>query len=321
MSRPTVVVTQWIHPEATAELATFCQPVLNPDREPLAPEALRERCREAEGLMVFMPDCIDDAFLAHCPRLRVVAAALKGYDNLDTDAMARRGIAFRYQEDLLSRPTAELALALILGLGRNLLPGDAHVRSGQFQGWRPTFYGTGLQGRRVGLLGLGALGRALARLLKPFDCDVAYVDTQRLEAPLEAELGVTWRDRPTLLETSDILLPLLPLTPSTLHLLDRSSLQVLKPGCLLVNVSRGSVVDEEAVVEALRSGPLGGYAADVFAFEDWARPDRPQGIPPALLAHPRTLFTPHLGSADQRVRLQIELRAVQQLRAFFEARQ
>lgn len=318
MNRPKVVVTQRIHPEVAGFLGEFSEPVLNESRDVLPEPELLARCRDAQGLMVFMPDRLDATFLGHCPKLQIVAATLKGYDNFDVAAMAKRGIAFCIQEDLLTVATAELALALMLGLGRNLLEGDAHIRSGAFQGWRPRFYGIGLAGAQVGLLGMGQVGQALAARLKPMGCQVQYCDPRPLTAGEEQELGVTATSFEALLEGSDYLVLLLPLTPGTRGLLGKDTLDRIKPGCLLINIGRGSVVDEKAVAKSLNEGHLGGYAADVFAMEDWALADRPPSIAASLLAQGRhTLFTPHLGSAVAGVRLAIERKAALQLQAFF----
>lgn len=268
-------------------------------------EELIDRARDAEALMVFMPDSIDDDFLAACPRLKIVSAALKGFDNFDVEACTRRGIWFTIVPDLLTEPTAELALALMLGLARNVSTGDALIRSGAFQGWRPVLYGTGLHGSTVGIIGFGKVGRALSRMLQGFDCRVIHHD-----------LGQEGMTLDGLLATSDFLLPLLPLTPATLHLIDTAAIARMKPGAFLINVSRGSVVDEEAVADALDQGHLAGYAADTFEMEDWARPDRPRSISPRLLRiKAKTLFTPHLGSAVARVRLEIELSAASNILA------
>jgi phosphonate dehydrogenase len=314
-----VVITQWIHPEVVDELRTFCEPMLNETREPLPTQELADRCREAEGLMVFMPDRIDRAFLEGCPRLRIVVAALKGCDNFDVEAMKARDISFYIQEDLLTVPTAELAIGLMLGLGRHILEGDAFLRSGAFKGWRPTFYGLGLQGQRVGILGFGKVGQALAERLRPFGAEVLCYDAAPRVNQVGEAHGETWVDLETLLATSDYLVPLLPLRPDTQFLLDRKALTRLKVGCLLVNVARGSLVDETAVADMLASGQLGGYAADVFEMEDWALEDRRRSIPEALLKdRVHTLFTPHLGSAVRSTRLAIEWNAARQLWEFFQ---
>jgi len=285
VSRPRVVITQRPFPETIDLLSPHAEVIIGPPS-----------C-DADALLVFMPDSLNEDFLQCCPNLKIVAAALKGYDNFDVNACTRLGIWFTIVPDLLTEPTAELALALLLSLGRNVLSGDALIRSGQFEGWRPILYGTGLAGSTVGLIGFGAVGRALARLLRGFSCRMKYHDPAVGDSsPLE-----------TVLATSDFVLPLLPLTAGTLHLIGREAIGWMKRGAYLINVSRGSVVDEEAVAEALESGHLAGYAADTFELEDWARPDRPREINPRLLRQAdRTLFTPHLGSAVALARREIE---------------
>ncbi len=298
--KPTVVVTQVIHDEVAHLLSEHTNVVRNKTLEPWPEEELLEHSRAAEALMVFMPDTIGDRFLASCPNLKIVAAALKGYDNFDVAACLRRKIWFTIVPDLLSQPTAELALALLLGLARNIAAGDELVRSSRFQGWRPILYGTGLAGSTVGLIGVGSVGAVLRRMLEPFGCDVLVSDPKYSDSVPLADL----------LHSSDFVVPLVPLTPETLLLINAQALQQMHRGAYLINVSRGSVVDEEAVADALESGHLAGYAADVFALEDWARADRPRQLSSRLLAmRDRTLFTPHLGSAVARVRKAIEFAA------------
>ncbi len=300
--RPRIVVTQRIHPEIAKLLAAEGELIVNATPEPWPEAELRANAAQADALMVFMPDHIDEAFLAGCPRLKVIAAALKGYDNFDVEACTRRGVWFTIVLDRLTEPTAELALTLMLALARNVLPGDRVIRSGQFRGWRPTLYGRTLYGATVGIVGYGAVGKALARLLEPFQAQVLTYDTNDEPATLDR-----------LLHESDFVVPLLPLTPRTLHFLNADRLHAMKPGSLLVNAGRGSVVDEQALAAALASGHLGGYAADTFEMEDWARPDRPPEIAGGLLASDRTVFTPHLGSAVREARLEIERLAAESL--------
>jgi phosphonate dehydrogenase len=287
---------------------------LNDTRETLPRAELLARCRDADALIVFMPDTIDDAFLAACPNLRIVSAALKGFDNFDVEACTRRDVWFTIVPELLTEPTAELALGLLLAITRFLLAGDRAVRSGGFAGWRPQWYGKGLTGGTAGILGFGQVGRALARRLSAFGVRVIYHDARRLSQGDEAMMGVRFREKNELLEESDFVFPFLPLTASTLHLLDAPALDRMKRGSYLVNCGRGSLVDEEAVAAALHSGQLAGYAADVFEMEDWARADRPRDVTPALLAPElNTAFTPHLGSAVDSVRREIEREAVQRI--------
>lgn len=261
-----------------------------------------------------MPDAADAALLAACPRLKLIAGALKGADNFDLEACTRRGVWFSLVPDLLTVPTAELTIALMIGLGRHLLAGDRWVRSGRFRGWQPRFYGVGLAGRNVGYFGMGVIGRAVAERLRAFGVQQRYCDPVALAAHEERALGLTRvAALEALLEWADYLVLAAPLTPQTTQVIDARALSRIKPGCLLINPSRGSLVDEAAVLEALERGRLGGYAADVFEMEDWARPDRPRAIAPALRRHPATLFTPHLGSAVTEVRRAIERRAAENI--------
>jgi len=320
MSRkPKVVVTHWVHREVVEFLESFCEPVTNRTRESFPREILMRHCRDADGLLVFMPDAVDHLFLNQCERLRIIAGALKGYDNFDVEACSENRVLFTNVPDLLTAPTAELAMALLLGVARKCVAGDRLVRSGTFQGWRPVLYGTGLAGKAIGLVGFGAVGQAFARRLSGFDCRILAMDPDPAKESVAAELGAELVDLETVATESDILTLFLPLIPATRHLVDRGFLERMPPGAILVNVCRGSVVDEEAVADSLTKGHLGAYAADVFEMEDWALADRPRSIPTRLLDNQdQTFFTPHLGSAVDEIRRAITLEAASQLEAFFK---
>lgn len=310
MSKPTVVISNKVHDEVLSLLEAHADVIPNRDVESLSYRDLLARCREAHALIAFMPDRVDEAFLDACPRLRVIGCALKGYDNFDVQACERRGIWVTVAQDLLTIPTAELALALMLGVARNLRAGDEYVRDGWFKGWRPILYGAGLTHCTVGMIGMGKVGHALAQRLRGFDVRILYNDPFPLAPDLARSLNARRVELPELLGKSDFVLPLVPLTLQTRGLVSASALALMQPHAFLVNVGRGSVVDEEAVARALAGGRLAGYAADVFAMEDWALTERPRSIPQALLdLRTRTLFTPHLGSAVAAVRKQIELDA------------
>ena len=297
-----IIATARIFPATRAILeraGTVAHPV---GEEPWDKAKLREALGGAEAMMAFMTDHVDADLLQAAPRLRVLACALKGADNIDIAACVARGVTVSIVPDLLTAPTAELAIGLAIGLARHIRAGDAAVRA-DFRGWRPRLYGLGLDGAKVTILGLGRLGRAIALRLKPFGCALRGVD------PVHDVPGVERLPLDHALHGAELVIAALPLNAQTRHLLDAAALARLPAGALLVNIGRGSTVDECAVVEALQSGQLGGYAADVFAMEDWARPDRPRAIPSALLDHPHSLFTPHLGSATLAARQAIEAEA------------
>jgi phosphonate dehydrogenase len=234
---------------------------------------------------------------------------LKGCDNFDVDACTEQGIWFTVVPDQLTAATAELTIGLLIGVARHVVEADEYVRR-EYRGWRPIFLGQGLQGSTVGILGMGAIGRAVARRLQPFDCRVLYYD----EKPAQAIAEVQAAPLTSVLRESDFLIIALPLTAGTRHLINSRVIASMKPGAFLINTARGSIVDEEAVADALERKHLGGYAADVFEMEDWARPDRPRSISQRLLAdRSRTVLTPHLGSAERRVRHAAEMEMAQSI--------
>jgi phosphonate dehydrogenase len=312
--KPKVVITHWVHPEVIKLLEETCEVVPNNVRETLSSEVIRARARDASAIMVFMPDLVDRDFLEACPDLKIVAAALKGYDNLDGVACEERGIWLTIVPDLLTIPTAELTHGLMIALGRNILPSDRYLRGGGFRGWEPRFYGTGLDGSTVGIVGMGAVGRALAKRLLGYDSEVVYYDRRKLDAATASRLGVRYADLNDLLRTSDFIACILPLSSDTLHLVNDAALAQLKPGAYLINTGRGSTVDENAVARALQQGRLAGYAADVYELEDWARRGRPRDIPAALANETaRTVLTTHIGSAVETVRLNIAMEAARNI--------
>lgn len=237
-----------------------------------------------------------------------MAGAFKGADNVDVEARTARGVWVTVVPELLSASTAELAVGLIITVARRIREGDAAVRSGQFSGWRPGLYGMGLEGTGVGIVGMGSLGRAIARRLSGFGCRLAYADPGVSEAE-----GLIRRSLEELLRESRVVVLAVPLTPTTHELINADRLALMPPGAVLVNVGRGSTVDEQAVAAALDSERLAGYGADVFAMEDRSREEASAAIAPGLLNHPRSVFTPHLGSAVAEVRRNIEMRAAESI--------
>ena len=314
MIRPKVVITHWVPPEVIQLLEQSCTVVPNTSRDTLPREEILLRSYDADALMVFMPDRVDENFLASCPALKVIAAALKGYDNFDIDACTRHRVRFTIASSLLTIPTAELAIGLLISLARNIQAGDRLVRSGEFKGWRPVLYGTGLADSTVGIVGMGAIGQAVAARLKAFGSRLLYADPQALEPTTETAMGLSRHSLVDLLAQSDFILIAAPLTSQTRHLIDGEALTKVKPGAYLVNIGRGSVVDEATVAQALSSGGIAGYAADVYEFEDWNLTDRPLSVHPELLANTvTTLFAPHLGSAVISSRHEIALEAARSI--------
>ncbi len=312
--KPKVLVTNRIFAETRELLESCAQVEANESELPWPRDELKRRGADAVGLMVFMTDWIDADFVTACPQLRVIGAALKGYDNIDMAACAKADICVTIVPDLLTVPTAELTIGLMLALGRNILAGDRTIRELGFSGWRSTLYGAGLNGACVGFYGFGRIGRAIAERLLSFGCCILATDVAAPSATTETSAAVRWVDRDTLLAESDYLVLALPLTAQTEKSIDRAAIARMKPGARLINPARGSLVDETAVADALEKGHLAGYAADVFACEDWARQMRPTQIESRLrVVGAPTVLTPHLGSAVVEARREIELSAARNI--------
>lgn len=318
MPTPKVVVTSSAFPETLQllEQAPAEVVVASDGDEPWGTERLLEEAKDAAAMVAFMPDRVDAGFLKRCPQLRIVACALKGFDNFDVEACTAAGVWITYVPGLLTEPTAELALGLMIGASRHVLAGDSRVRSGGFRGWRPVLYGRGLHGSTVGISGYGSLGRAIAQRLVGFGPQyIRWYDPDRASAAAECGAGAV--AQPGTLEEvlgCDFVVVAAPLNPSSHHQVDGPLIKrCMGDHTVLVNVGRGGVVDEEAVAAALECGALGAYGADVFECEDWALDDRPLEVSARLRGAPRTLFTPHLGSAVVGVRRAIERSAAQEV--------
>ena len=266
---------------------------LHPHDRPATRAELLAGVAEAEALLSQLVDAVDEELLAAAPRLRLVANYAVGYDNVDVPAASARGVAVSNTPGVLSETTAEHTLALILALTRRVVEADAYVRAGRWTGWSPQLLlGTGLTGKTLGILGLGRIGRAVARRARAFGLELLY--TGRTQRPPAESEGASWVPLDELLERADVLTIHCPLERETRHLLDAERLARLRPSAYLVNMSRGEVVDEGALVEALEAGRLAGAALDVF--------EREPEVHPGLLGRDDVVLAPHLGSATVETR-------------------
>jgi glyoxylate reductase len=275
----------------TSRLPGGAHAVLAAEHDVVAvPADLGAALGDAEGLVCLLRDPIGAALIARAPRLKVIANYAVGFDNVDLAAATARGIVVTNTPDVLTEATADLAFALLLAAARRLPEGDALVRAGGFHGWEPDLLlGADVFARILGIVGLGRIGRAVARRARGFDLRVLYADPQPAPAEVERALGATRVDKHELLRESDFLTLHCPLTPATRHYLGAAELEAMKPGAFLVNTARGPLVDEAALARALVAGRLGGAALDVF--------EREPAIHPDLMRAPRVLLAPHIGSA------------------------
>ncbi len=291
-----IVVTRHIPDSALAILRGAGDVWLPDDDAPLPPAELRTRVANAAAVVTMLHDRVDDAFLAAAgPQLAVVSNIAVGYDNVDVDACRRHGVVVTNTPGVLTDATADLAFALVLMATRRLGEGERLVRRGVRWSWSLDFHlGTGIQGKTLGIVGLGQIGTAVARRARAFAMTVGYAGRRRAEPALERELDADFLELDELLATSDIVSLHCPLSSETRHLIDGRRLRLMKPTAFLVNTTRGPVVDETALVAALGDGVIAGAGLDVF--------EREPEVHPGLLELENVVLLPHLGSATVETR-------------------
>jgi glyoxylate reductase len=264
------------------------------------------------GAITLLTDRVDDEFLdAAGPPLKVVANYAVGFDNIDLDACTRRGVLACNTPEVLTETTADTAFALMMAAARRVAEGDRFLRSRTPWIWGPLMMlGQDIHHATLGIVGFGRIGQALARRARGFSMRVLYYDTYRPPAEVAAGLGAEYRDLEDLLRESDFVSLHTNLTPQTRHLINAERLAIMKPSAVLVNTSRGPVIDEEALAQALKEGQIFAAGLDVF--------EREPSVHPALLACENAVLIPHLGSATVETRLAMANLAVDNLFAALE---
>lgn len=277
--------------------------VWDEDRPPSAAEIV-EHAATARALVTQVSDRIDRGLLARLPRLELVAQAAVGYDNVDVAACRERGIVVTHTPDTLTESVADLTLGLLLAATRRFPAGESLVRSGGFRGFSPTLLlGTELDQKTLGVVGYGRIGRAVARRALAFGMRV--VTSTRSDEPLSHDGLATHVPFSRLLRESDAVSLHVPGTPATRHLIGKNELAAMRRGAFLVNTSRGTVVDEAALVRALEDGHLGGAGLDVYEEEP--------KVHPGLLARTDVVLLPHLGSATVEARTRMAASALEEV--------
>lgn len=295
------IVTTFPLPDAALDL-------LRPLGSLAGPEGWRDRMVDAEALLCLLTDRVDSELLGRAPRLRIVANAVVGYEHVDRDACRARGIIVTNTPDVLTDATADLAMALILSAMRGLSGAERSLRAGQFHGWGFWDYlGADLSQKTLGIFGMGRIGQAVARRAAPFGMHVIYHSRTRLSAQGEAAVGAEWVDFDGLISRSDVLSLHAPLTPETRHSIDADALRRMRPGSFLINTARGALVDEAALVDALRDGRLAGAGLDVY--------EREPEIHSGLLDLPNVTLLPHVGSATRETRTGMAMLAARNVHA------
>ena len=306
-----VVVTRKLPDSVEARLAERFDAELNGSDAPFGRDRLREAMGRCDVLAPNVRDRIDSELIAGAgERVRLIANFGAGTDNIDLEAARARGIAVTNTPDVLTEDTADLAMALILIGPRRLSEGERNLRSGRWRGWSPTDHlGRSLTGKALGIIGMGRIGGALARRARAFGMTVHYHNRR----PVPGEEARYWPDLDSMLPNMDVVSLNTPYRPETHHLIDRRRLGLMRPEAWLINAARGGLVDQDALIEALAAGRIGGAGLDVY-------PNEPE-VDPRLLNLANLVLLPHLGSATLESRTAMGEKVLANIIAFAEGRE
>jgi glyoxylate reductase len=306
LTKPKVLVTRRLFPRALTYLEEHTDVEGGRAAEGISREELRSRIGDKDGLLCLLVDRIDRAVMDAAPQLRIIANCAVGVDNIDIDYAREKGIWVTNTPGVLTEATADLTWALILATSRKIPQSDRFIREKRFRGWElDLFLGREVSGKRLGIIGFGRIGRAVARRAQGFGMETSYSDPHRLSPEEENACRAAYLPLAELLATSDIVTIHASLSPQTHHLISKEELRLLKKEAILINVARGPIVDEAALVEALRRGDLWGAGLDVY--------EREPEIDSRLLELDNVVLLPHIGSATDETRLKMAMAAARNL--------
>jgi glyoxylate reductase len=310
-TKPVVIVTRKLPDVIETRMMELFDVRLNLDDEPFTGERMAAAMQEADVLVPTVTDRIDGKILAAAgDRLRLIASFGTGVDHIDLAAARARGITVTNTPGVLTEDTADMTMALILAVPRRLVAGERLMRTGQWRGWSPTsMLGNRIHGKRLGIVGMGRIGQAVARRARGFGLSIHYHNRRPVHAETEAELEATfWDNLDQMLSRMDIISINCPHTPATYHLISPRRLALIQPHAFIVNTSRGEVIDENALVRVLQNREIAGAGLDVFEHE-------PQ-VNPKLLGLDNVVLMPHMGSATIEGRIDMGQKVIINIRTF-----
>ena len=312
-TKPLVIVTRKLPDAIETRMMELFDVRLNLDDEPFSRARMVEAVQAADVLVPTVTDRIDTGILEQASdKLRLIASFGTGVDHIDVAAARARGMTVTNTPGVLTEDTADMTMALILAVPRRLVAGERLMRAGQWRGWSPTsMLGNRIHGKRLGIVGMGRIGQAVARRARGFGLSIHYHNRRPVHAEIEAELEATyWDNLDQMLARMDIISINCPHTPATYHLISPRRLALIQPHAFIVNTSRGEVIDENALVHVLQNRDLAGAGLDVFEHE-------PQ-VNPKLLELENVVLMPHMGSATIEGRIDMGEKVIINIRAFMD---
>ena len=295
--KPKIYVTRKIPSPGIELVRELCRVTLHKNDKPPSHEEVLEMIRDKDGIICLITDKIDAEVMDAAPRLKVISTMSVGFEHIDVAEATKRGIYIGYTPGILTEATADLAFALLLSAARKITEADRFVRDRQWKiPWSPAiFLGESVWGSTLGIIGLGRIGKAVAKRAQGFNMQILYSDIAQLSPEEERGLGVRYRLLEDLLKESDFITIHTPLTKETYHMINEERLRLMKPGAILINASRGSMVDEAALTRALKENRIAGAGLDVFEQE-------PPGDDNPLLRLDNVVLLPHIGSGTRETR-------------------
>jgi glyoxylate reductase len=284
-----ILVTGRLPDEVMEQLAAVCDMEANREDRPMERQKVLDKITDKEGLLSVITDRVDAELMDRAPNLKIISNLAVGTNNIDVAAATARGIAVTNTPGVTTEPTADLTLGLILAVARRIVEEDRLTREGKFQFWAPMlFLGRSVARKTLGIVGFGAIGQAVAKRARGFDMRLLYHQRRQLDPAREREMGIEYADFGRLLRESDFVSLHVPLTDETRYLIGAKELQQMKPSAFLINASRGPVVNEKELVEALQARVIAGAGLDVYENEP--------ALAPGLTELPNVVLTPHVGS-------------------------
>jgi glyoxylate reductase len=303
-----VYVTRPVFDDTIERLKRDVDVEANPEDRILSKQELIERLQDKDGALTLLTDAVDLEVLQSAPKLKVVANFAVGFNNVAIDSATNLGVAVTNTPGVLTETTADFAWTLLMAAARRVVEGDKFARAGKFKAWGPKMYlGHDVYGKTLGLVGLGRIGQAVARRAAGFNMHVVFHDSESIPEQVIKDLGVTRIPLDELLRISDFISLHVPLLQETHHLLNDQTFALMKPTCIVINTSRGPVVDEKALVRAVRDRKIAGAGLDVF--------EREPKIEPELFEMENVVLAPHIASASHETRLKMCMMAAENLLA------
>lgn len=308
-----VLVTREIPREGIELLEKHFEVKVNKEDRPMTKEELYKAAKECDAVLTQLTDKIDGEFLDECSNIKICANYAVGYDNFDVKAANERGVILTNTPDVLSETTAELAWALLMSVSRRIVTADKYLREGNWKQFKPTLLlGQDLYGKTLGILGAGRIGKAFVKKSLGYAMNIIYHNRSRDEL-FEKKYGAKWVSMQELYEKSDILSIHVPLTKETHHIVDKQAFKSMKANTILINTARGSVIDQEALINALNNNLIWGAGLDVFE-------DEPK-VPQELVEMDNVVLTPHIGSASMETRTGMGILAAKNIVEVLEGRE